>query len=122
MRQWNEFGFTGNFGELPPLPSLLGIFDALVAGGDEIPPDVPRRRESLASQQHRPSLADGAKPKPALAVSAKGESLSNCFWVANDRLACRISVNIKDPTFGILPANRLMAVNVSVLSIALSCW
>jgi dienelactone hydrolase len=57
------------------------------------------------------SLAEGAKPKPALAVSAKGESLSGCFWVANDRLACRISVNIKDPTFGILPANRLMAVN-----------
>lgn len=57
------------------------------------------------------SLAEGAKPRPALAVSAKGESLSDCFWVANDRLACRISVNIKDPTFGILPANRLMAVN-----------
>jgi dipeptidyl aminopeptidase/acylaminoacyl peptidase len=57
------------------------------------------------------SLADGAKPKPALAVTGKGESLSDCFWVANDRLACRISANLKDPTFGILPTNRLMAVN-----------
>src|SRR6202044_2932681 len=50
--QWGEFGFAGHGGEFPPLPSPLGVLDALVRGGDEIPPDVPRRGKAFASQEH----------------------------------------------------------------------
>jgi dienelactone hydrolase len=73
------------------------------------------------------SLAEGAKPKAALAVTGKGERLGGCRWVANERLACHISINIKDPTYGILPVSRVMAVdadgsNVKLLSKADSAY
>lgn len=57
------------------------------------------------------SLAEGAKPRPALAVNGKPERLGPCSWVANDRLACHIYANLRDPTYGIMPFNRLVAVN-----------
>ena len=57
------------------------------------------------------SLAEGAKPKPALALNGKPERLGGCLWVANDRLACLIYASLKDPVAGIMPFNRLVAVN-----------
>ncbi len=57
------------------------------------------------------SLAEGAKPKPALAVDGKPERLTSCSWVANDRLTCYDYGNLKDPHFGIVSMSRVVAVN-----------
>lgn len=57
------------------------------------------------------SLAQGARPKPALAVDGKPERLGSCTWVANDRLACLIHGNLKDPELGIMPVSRLVAIS-----------
>ena len=57
------------------------------------------------------SLADGAKAKPALAADGKPERIRSCSWVANDRLACSLHSNLRDPEFGIMPFTRLVAVN-----------
>lgn len=57
------------------------------------------------------SLTEGAKPRAALAVDGKPERLGNCSWVANDRLTCYVYGNVKDPTYGIMPVNRLVAMN-----------
>ena len=57
------------------------------------------------------SLGD-SKSKPALAVNGKPERLGHCAWVANDRLACNIYANLKDPSFGVESFTRLIAVNV----------
>jgi dienelactone hydrolase len=57
------------------------------------------------------SLAPGAKAKAALALSGKPERLGHCSWVANDRLACDVYGSVKDPTYGIVPFSRLMAVS-----------
>jgi len=57
------------------------------------------------------SLAEGAKPKPALAVDGKPERLTSCSWVANDRLTCYVHGNLKDPTLGIVSMSRVVAVN-----------
>jgi dienelactone hydrolase len=108
---------------MPAIGAESGSFDAAAAFGAR--PSIERMRMSpdgksvaylapatgQGSTLYTLSLAEGATPKAALAVTAKGESLGGCLWVANDRLACRIAVNIKDPTFGIMPVNRLLAVN-----------
>jgi dienelactone hydrolase len=57
------------------------------------------------------SLATGAKPKLAVAANGKPERLEHCSWVANDRLACYIYGTLKDPTYGIIPVSRLVALN-----------
>ncbi len=57
------------------------------------------------------SLAEGAKPKPALAVDGKPERLTSCSWVANDRVSCYDYGNLKDPHFGIVSMWRVVAVN-----------
>jgi dienelactone hydrolase len=57
------------------------------------------------------SLAEGAKPKLAVAVNGKPERLGYCSWVADDRLSCHIYANLTDPTAGVVSVNRLVAVN-----------
>ena len=57
------------------------------------------------------SLAPGAKPRPFLRSSGNPDRLSHCFWVSNERLACRVNFLAKDPTLGVLPFSRLIAVN-----------
>jgi dienelactone hydrolase len=57
------------------------------------------------------SLAAGAKPKLALAVNGNPERLDYCHWVANDRLSCYIYGSLRDPTYGIMPVSRLVAIN-----------
>jgi acetyl esterase/lipase len=57
------------------------------------------------------SLAPGAKPKAFLASSGNPDRLSHCFWVSNERLACRVNFLVKDPALGVLPYSRLVAVN-----------
>ena len=57
------------------------------------------------------SLAEGAKPRAALVADGKPDRLEGCFWVANDRLACYLHGSLKDPTYGIMPVSRLVAVN-----------
>jgi dipeptidyl aminopeptidase/acylaminoacyl peptidase len=57
------------------------------------------------------SLGEGAKPKAAMSADGKPERLGHCSWVANDRLACHVYANLKDPTFGVMPVSRLLAVN-----------
>ena len=67
--------------------------------------------QGQGSALHTLSLAQGARPKPALALSGKPERLGHCSWVANDRLACTIYGSVKDPIYGVVPFSRLMAVN-----------
>ena len=57
------------------------------------------------------SLAQGAKAKRALALGGDPERLGHCSWVANDRLACHVYGNVHDPTYGVMPFSRLVAVN-----------
>jgi dienelactone hydrolase len=57
------------------------------------------------------SLAEGAKPKLAVAVDGKPERLGHCFWVANDRLACYILANLTDPVYRVMAFSRVIAVN-----------
>src|ERR1700679_2404076 len=61
VRKWDEFGFSGHAGKLSPFPSLLGALDALLRGGDEIPPNVSRRGEALPAQQHCAGVSDRAQ-------------------------------------------------------------
>ena len=42
LRQRNELMFLRNGGKSTGFPVLFGLLDPLLAGGDEIPPDVPR--------------------------------------------------------------------------------
>src|SRR5215470_9184313 len=57
------------------------------------------------------NLAQGAKPRPFLTANGNPDRLAYCFWVSNERLACRVNFLVKDPTLGVLPYSRLVAVN-----------
>src|SRR5665213_724105 len=54
LRQRNEFVFVGNMREATGLPVLLGLLDPLLAGGNEIPPDVARAFQRIAAEEHHP--------------------------------------------------------------------
>src|SRR5579862_9067308 len=57
------------------------------------------------------SVAPGAKPRPFLSANGNPERLGFCFWVSNERLACRVNFLVRDPTLGVMPFSRLVAVN-----------
>jgi dipeptidyl aminopeptidase/acylaminoacyl peptidase len=57
------------------------------------------------------SVAPGSKPKPFLSASGNPERLVHCFWVSNERLACRVGFLMKDPTLGVQRFGRMIAVN-----------
>ncbi len=59
---------------------------------------------------HTLGLAEGAKPRVALASSGEPERIEWCRWVSNERLVCMIYAIIKDPV-GLLGYTRLVAVN-----------
>src|SRR5271166_4449904 len=54
FRQRNELMFLRNGSEFAGFPVLLGLLDPLLAGGDEIPPDVARSLQRVAAQEHHP--------------------------------------------------------------------
>src|SRR4051794_41885834 len=54
FRQRNELMFLRNRGEAAGFPVLLGLLDPLLAGGDEIPPDVARALQRIAAEKHHP--------------------------------------------------------------------
>src|SRR5258708_58129 len=52
LRQWDELDLVArHLLEVSGGPFGLGLFDAVFARGDEIPPDVPRAIERLAAEQ-----------------------------------------------------------------------
>ena len=57
------------------------------------------------------SLAKDAKPKGALVTSAKAQRIDSCRWVSNQRLVCTITLARTDPTYGVLPYSRVLAVD-----------
>src|SRR3954447_13953083 len=59
FRQRNELMFLRNSGEVAGFPVLLGLFDPLLAGGDEIPPDVARALQRIAAEKHHPRRPHG---------------------------------------------------------------
>ena len=73
--------------------------------------------EGQGSALYTFSLAEGAKARPALAVNGKPDRLEGCSWVANDRLACYLFGVAKNPTYGILPYSRIMAVNTDTTNL-----
>ena len=103
--------------------SAAGAFDAATAFGARpsaadvsLSPDgnsvafvVPSR--GMGSSLYTMRLDAGAKATVALRTSGKPERLGGCHWVSNDRLACRVYGVLRDPTFALLPVNRLIAVN-----------
>src|SRR3954453_20393449 len=58
LRQRNEFVLVGDVREASALPVLLGLLDPLLAGGDEIPPDMTRAFQRVAAEQHHPHGRD----------------------------------------------------------------
>src|SRR5712671_5360215 len=58
LRQRNEFVFVRNVREAARLPVLLGLLDPLLAGGDEIPPDMARAFQRIAAKEHHPRRRD----------------------------------------------------------------
>src|SRR5215475_5481167 len=61
LRKWDEFMFLGHRREAAGLPVLLGLLDPLLAGGNEIPPDVARTFQRIAAEEHharRPQRLD----------------------------------------------------------------
>jgi dipeptidyl aminopeptidase/acylaminoacyl peptidase len=57
------------------------------------------------------NFAKGSAPRPAFGVDGKLWRLTGCEWAANDRLVCSIYGLVKDPTIGLMPTTRLLAVN-----------
>src|SRR6202042_3874540 len=54
FRQRNELMLLWNRGKTSGFPVLLGLLDPFLAGGDEIPPDVPRTLQRVAAEEHHP--------------------------------------------------------------------
>ena len=54
LRQRNELVFVGNVGKAAGLPVLLRLLDPLLAGGNEIPPDMARAFQRVAAEKHHP--------------------------------------------------------------------
>src|SRR5215510_6654323 len=54
LRQRNELVLLRNRGEAAGFPVLFGLLDPLLAGGDEIPPDMARAFQRVAAQEHHP--------------------------------------------------------------------
>src|SRR5262249_7039224 len=52
LRQRNELVLLRNCRKTPGFPVLFGLLDPLLAGGDEIPPDVARPLQCIAAQEH----------------------------------------------------------------------
>src|SRR6187397_176435 len=57
--QRDEFCFARHPTEAICFPISLGLLDALLAGGHEIPPDVAGTIDARAAQEHHASLRDG---------------------------------------------------------------
>lgn len=99
------------------------VFDAAAAfGARESVSDMTLSPDGKSVAYHAPiqgqgsalytlGLAENAVPKAALALDGKPERIGECRWVANDRVACRVYGNLKDPTYRILSVDRLLAVN-----------
>src|SRR5437016_5936089 len=58
LRQRNELVFLRNMGKTAGFPVLFGLLDPLLAGGDEIPPDMPRAFQRVAAEEHHPRRLD----------------------------------------------------------------
>src|SRR5262249_41229761 len=59
LGQWNELLIVARHGiEAGELPIGLGLLDALLARGDEVPPDVARPVHRCAAEQHEARIAD----------------------------------------------------------------
>src|SRR5947208_2585694 len=54
VRQRNELVFPEDMGKTAGFPVLFGLFDPLLAGGDEIPPDMARSLQRVAAEEHHP--------------------------------------------------------------------
>src|SRR4051794_41388854 len=71
FRQRNELVLVGNMGKTAGLPVLLGLLDALLAGGHKIPPDMAAGLPRLPPRgQHPP--AGGRLPPPGVAGAGGG--------------------------------------------------
>src|ERR1700759_400879 len=58
LRQRNELMLLRNRRKTSGFPVLFRLLDALLAGGDEIPPDVPRAFQCIAAQEHHARRLD----------------------------------------------------------------
>jgi dipeptidyl aminopeptidase/acylaminoacyl peptidase len=58
------------------------------------------------------SLAKDAKAQGAFTANGNGERVSSCRWVSNERLVCTVALMRKDPTLGVVPISRVIAVNI----------
>src|SRR5487761_2331992 len=54
LRKRNELMFVGDGSEAAGFPVLLGLLDPLLAGGDEVPPDMARAFQRVTAEKHHP--------------------------------------------------------------------
>src|SRR5215831_963708 len=59
LRQRNELVLLRNRSEAAGFPVLFGLLDPLLAGGDEIPPDMARALQCVAAQKHHAGRPGG---------------------------------------------------------------
>src|SRR4051794_32032640 len=58
LRQRNELVLLRNLGKTAGFPVLFGLLDALLAGGNEIPPDMARALQRVTAEEHHPRRFD----------------------------------------------------------------
>ncbi len=88
-------------------PSVIDL--SLSPDGNKVAYIAPT--EGQGSALYTLGLESGAKPKAALGADGKPFRLGRCNWVSNDRLVCRTYAVIKDPTLGLTPVSRILAIN-----------
>src|SRR3981189_1856008 len=59
LRQRNELMFVGNMGETPGFSVSVSLLDPLLAGRDEIPPEVARAFQRITAEEHHPRRSCG---------------------------------------------------------------
>jgi dipeptidyl aminopeptidase/acylaminoacyl peptidase len=102
----NPFDAAVAFGARPSVTELT-----LSPNGTSVTYTVPG--EGQTSVVYTLALATRSAPQRALVVDGKAYRLDSCQWVANDRLVCGVSTYVKHPTFGVMPATRMLAVNAN---------
>src|SRR5208282_927725 len=82
LRQRNEFSLARYRREASGFPLLFRLLNALLARGDEIPPDVARALECRAAEEHQPRRPR-RRHRDAVA-GTKYQELRRCEFVAGD--------------------------------------
>ena len=99
-----EFDAASAFGARPSVDSLT-----LSPNGSSVAYILPGAGQG--STLYTLDLAKGSRPKQVLSADGTTFRLLRCRWIANDRLVCFAGAYKKDPTYGMLPISRVLAID-----------